>query len=44
MVYLGFTFNIICLVIVYQGFVYSTVNLGVVENHSKEPGELSGGQ
>ena len=43
MVYLGFTFNITCLVIVYQGFVYSTVNLVVVENNGKEPRELLGG-
>ena len=44
MVYLGFTFNIICLVIVYQGFVYSTVNSVVVEYNGKEPWELSGKQ
>ena len=44
MVYLGFTFNILCLVFVYKGFVYSTANLVVVENNRKEPQELSGGR
>ena len=44
MVYLGSTINIVCLVIVYQGFIYSTVNLVVVDNNSKEPRELSGGR
>ena len=44
MVYLGFTFNTIYLVIVYLGFVYNTVNLVVVENNRKEPRELSGGR
>ena len=44
MVYLGFTFNIVCLVIVDQGFEYSTVNLVVVDNNRKEPRELSGGR
>ena len=44
MVYLGFTINIVCLVIVDQAFVYSTVNLVVVDNNSKEPWELSGGR
>ena len=44
MVYPGFTFNIVCLVIVNQGLEYSTVNLVVVDNNSKEPQELSGGR
>ena len=44
MVYLGFTFNIVCLVIVDQGFAYGTVNLVVVDNNSKEPWELSVGR
>ena len=42
--YLGFTINIVCLVIVDQGFIYSTVNLVVVNNNSKELQELSGGR
>ena len=44
MVYVGFTFKIICLVIVYQGFVYNRVNLVVLRNNRKEPWELSGGR
>ena len=40
MVYLGLTSNIVCLVIVDQDFVYSTVNLVVVDNNSKEPRQL----
>ena len=43
MVYLGFTFNTIYLVIVYLGFVCHPVNLVVVENNRKKPWELSGG-
>ena len=44
MVYQGFTINIVFLVIVYLGFIYSTVNLVVVDNNSKEPRELLGGR
>ena len=44
MVYLGFTFNTIYLVIVYLGFGCNTFNLVVLETNRKEPWELLGGR